>query len=87
MKVHKRKKYAEMVRKTVQNAANLADIRHELRPSELRVAKAFVGRGQYLKRIAYHSRGMLLTDVMDRCGMVKSTRSTDMLLPFRTVWT
>ena|SRR5688572_22571948 len=60
MKVHTRQKYADIVRKTIQNAVNLADIRYEVPPSELRVALAIVGRGTYMKRINYHSRGRYL---------------------------
>ena len=52
---HKRK--AKIVQKTVQNAINLADIRHDIEPNRLRVQRAFVGKGKYVKRLRMMGKG------------------------------
>ena len=52
---HKRK--AKIVQKTVQNAINLADIRHDIQPDRLRIQRAFVGKGKYVKRMRMMGKG------------------------------
>lgn len=51
------KRIAPIVAKTIQNATNLADIRYTIEPEKLIVSTAMVGRGQYLKRIRFKSKG------------------------------
>eukprot|EP00948_MAST-09A_sp_MAST-9A-sp1_P002048 g2048.t1 len=52
-----KKKFGPMVRKCVQNACNLADIRYGLREEDLMIERAIVGRGSYIKKIRYHGKG------------------------------
>ncbi|KAJ0403172.1 hypothetical protein P43SY_005166 [Pythium insidiosum] len=51
------KRKAEIVRKTVQNAVNLADIKYQIEPENLQVAECFVNKGHYLKRLRIMGRG------------------------------
>lgn len=51
------KKKGTLVQKTIQNAVNLADIRYSIPPHCLEIERAFVGKGQYLKRIRYMGKG------------------------------
>jgi large subunit ribosomal protein L22 len=51
------KRKAEIVRKTVQNAVNLADIKYRIEPENLEIAECFVNKGQYLKRLRIMGRG------------------------------
>nr|CCA18599.1 conserved hypothetical protein [Albugo laibachii Nc14]CCA20556.1 conserved hypothetical protein [Albugo laibachii Nc14] len=52
-----RKRRAGIVQTTVQNAVNLADIRYNIEPENLKVAEAFVTKGKYLKRLRIMGRG------------------------------
>ena len=52
-----KKTMAREVHKTLQNAVNLADIKYEILPKNLKVSQAFVGKGQVMKRIRYHGKG------------------------------
>lgn len=54
------KRKAEIVKKTVQNAINLADIQYQIEPEKLQVAECFVNKGQYLKRLKIMGRGALM---------------------------
>ncbi|KDO35583.1 hypothetical protein SPRG_00425 [Saprolegnia parasitica CBS 223.65] len=51
------KRKAAIVKKTVQNAINLADINFGIEPSNLKVAEAFVNKGLFLKRLKIMGRG------------------------------
>jgi len=46
-----------------QNAANLANIRHNLNPEDLVVAEAFVNRANIQKGVMIHGRGA--------CGLLR----------------
>lgn len=52
---HKRK--AKVVHQVIQNAINLADMRYEIEPKQLKITKAFVGKGRVLKRIRMMGKG------------------------------
>ncbi|KAH9087093.1 hypothetical protein Ae201684P_000505 [Aphanomyces euteiches] len=47
------KRKAAVVKKTIQNAVNLADIYYGIEPSALKVEQAFVNKGMILKRIKF----------------------------------
>ncbi|OWZ22709.1 Ribosomal protein L22 [Phytophthora megakarya] len=51
------KRKAEIFKKTVQNAINLADIKYQIEPENLMVAECFVNKGTYLKRLRIMGRG------------------------------
>jgi large subunit ribosomal protein L22 len=51
------KRRAEVVKKTVQNAINLADINYQIEPENLQVSECFVNKGHYLKRLRIMGRG------------------------------
>ncbi|RLN94628.1 hypothetical protein BBJ28_00012140 [Nothophytophthora sp. Chile5] len=51
------KRKAEIFRKTVQNAINLADIKYQIEPENLMVAECFVNKGTFLKRLKIMGRG------------------------------
>ncbi|DAZ99977.1 TPA: hypothetical protein N0F65_001981 [Lagenidium giganteum] len=51
------KRKAEIVKKTLQNAVNLADIKYNIEPENLQVAECFVTKGTYLKRLRIMGRG------------------------------
>ncbi|CAK4074547.1 unnamed protein product [Aphanomyces euteiches] len=51
------KRKAAVVKKTIQNAVNLADIYYGIEPSALKVEQAFVNKGMILKRIKFMGRG------------------------------
>ncbi|KAI9915405.1 hypothetical protein PsorP6_008129 [Peronosclerospora sorghi] len=51
------KRKAEIFRKTVQNALNLADINYQIEPENLMVAECFVNKGPCLKRLRMMGRG------------------------------
>ncbi|OQR98787.1 hypothetical protein ACHHYP_07842 [Achlya hypogyna] len=51
------KRKAAIVKKTVQNAINLADINYGIEPTNLKVAEAFVNKGLFLKRLKIMGRG------------------------------
>lgn len=51
------KRKAEIIKKTLQNAVNLADINYQIEPENLMVAECFVNKGQYLKRLRIMGRG------------------------------
>ncbi|KAG1710825.1 hypothetical protein DVH05_013550 [Phytophthora capsici] len=51
------KRKAEIFQKTVQNAINLADIKYQIEPENLKVAECFVNKGTYLKRLRIMGRG------------------------------
>ncbi|OQR92823.1 hypothetical protein THRCLA_08608 [Thraustotheca clavata] len=51
------KRKAAIVKKTVQNAINLADINYGIEPSNLKIAEAFVNKGLFLKRLKIMGRG------------------------------
>lgn len=53
------KRKAEIIKKTLQNAVNLADINYQIEPENLMVAECFVNKGQYLKRLRIMGRGTL----------------------------
>ena len=52
-----KKRMSRLVRNTIRKAANLADIRHDLKPTQLRVKVADVGIGGRLKRVKIMGRG------------------------------
>ncbi|CCI42950.1 unnamed protein product [Albugo candida] len=52
-----RKRRATIVKATVQNAVNLADIRYNIEPENLKISEAFVTKGKYLKRLRIMGRG------------------------------
>ncbi len=52
------KRKAAIVKKTIQNAINLADINYGIEPSKLKVAEAFVNKGLFLKRLKIMGRGI-----------------------------
>ncbi|POM58500.1 Ribosomal protein L22 [Phytophthora palmivora] len=51
------KRKAEIFKKTVQNAINLADIKYQIEPENLMVSECFVNKGTYLKRLRIMGRG------------------------------
>lgn len=53
------RRVASIVKKTIQNAVNLADMRYDIEPSRLRIREAFVGKGQFLKRIRMMGKGSI----------------------------
>lgn len=55
-----RKRRATIVKATVQNAVNLADIRYNIEPENLKISEAFVTKGKYLKRLRIMGRGNYL---------------------------
>jgi large subunit ribosomal protein L22 len=51
------KRKSLIVKKTIQNAVNLADIKYAIEPENLMVSECFVNKGTYLKRIRIMGRG------------------------------
>ncbi|KAF0695382.1 Aste57867_13816 [Aphanomyces stellatus] len=51
------KRKSTIVKKTIQNAVNLADIYYGIDPAALKVEQAFVNKGLFLKRIKFMGRG------------------------------
>ncbi|ETV74614.1 hypothetical protein H257_10749 [Aphanomyces astaci] len=51
------KRKSTIVKKTIQNAVNLADIYYGIEPSALKVEQAFVTKGMFLKRVKFMGRG------------------------------
>lgn len=52
-----KKRRSRLVRDAIRKAANLADIRYELKPDQLRVAQAYVGKGPSFWRYMFMGRG------------------------------
>ncbi|CAN0126138.1 unnamed protein product, partial [Ectocarpus sp. 13 AM-2016] len=52
-----KKKHTTTVAKAIQNALNLADMRHGLAAEELEVGEIFVTKGKMVKRIRIMGRG------------------------------
>ncbi|RHY34400.1 hypothetical protein DYB32_000957 [Aphanomyces invadans] len=51
------KRKSTIVKKTIQNAVNLADIYYGIEPSALKIEQAFVTKGMFLKRVKFMGRG------------------------------
>ena len=60
MQFSQKQKYGLMVYRALRTTVNLAYTRHELPASRFVVHEAFVGKGEYLKRIKIMGRGVIV---------------------------
>lgn len=70
------KRAAKTVYQVIHSARANAAHNHGLDPDRLLVAEAFVGKGLYLKRISYHSKGRSGIMMRPRCRLTVVVRET-----------
>lgn len=68
------KRAAKIVYQVIHSARANATHNHGLDPDRLLVAEAFIGKGQYLKRVSYHARGRSGIRERARCRLTVVVR-------------
>ena len=74
------KRRARPVHRAINNAVNLCSILHDLKPEELYVSGAYVGKGTYKKLIKFKGRGKVAIERRANCRLTVVVRKDTRLL-------
>ena len=75
-----RKRRARIVHRVINNAVNLCSIMHDLKPEELYVSGAYVGKGSYKKLVRFRGRGKVDMERRGNCRLTVVVRKDTRLL-------
>jgi ribosomal protein L22 len=74
------KRRARPVHRAINNAVNLCSILHDLKPEELYVSGAYVGKGSYKKLLRFRGRGKVNIERRPNCRLTVVVRKDTRLL-------